>query len=112
MYVDYHYYQPPIDRLLQLVPAEPGWYGVYGLYNGETGQKSIEKQYITFWAVAKHFAYDSIFFAGVIREGVELMMLPETWSGMPFLGYGYPDCEIEWEYEAQLKYEQIQKAKK
>src|SRR5437588_6295019 len=112
MYVDSNYYVPPIDRLLQPVPTEPGWYAVYGLCNEETGLKRIEKQDIAFWAVAKHFAYESIFFTGVVREGVELMMLPETWSGMPFLGYGYPDCEIDWEYEAERKYEQIQNAKK
>ncbi len=50
-------------------------------------------------------------FIGVIREGVELMMLPETWDGLPFLGYSYPDCETDWEYEAERKYEQIQNAK-
>ena len=111
MYIDYHYYQPPIGRLLQLVPAEPGWYGIYGLYNRETGQARIMKRHIAFWAVAKRFEYEGIFFIGVIREGLELMMLPETSDGLPFLGYSYPDCEINWEYEAEWKYKQIQKAK-
>ena len=115
MYVDSNYYVPPIGRLLQLVPAEPSWYGVYGLSNRQTGQEriqKIEKRDIAFWAVAQRFEYSGIFFVGVIREGVELMMLPETWSsGMPFLGYGYPDCEIDWEQEAERVYAQIQKDK-
>src|SRR5438445_793044 len=107
MYVDSNYYLPPIGRLLQLVPAEPGWYGVYGLYNREAGQariEKIEKQYVAFWAVVKRFEYTGIFFVGVIREGVELMMMPETSGGLPFLGYGYPDCEIDWEQEAERMY--------
>ena|SRR2546421_3826906 len=115
MYVDSNYYVPPIGRLLQLVPAEPSWYGVYGLSNRQTGQEriqKIEKRDIAFWAVAQRFEYSGIFFVGVIREGVELMMLPETSDGLPFLGYSYPDCEIDWEYEAERKYEQIQNAKK
>jgi hypothetical protein len=114
MYVDSNYYQPPIGRLLQLVPAEPGWYGMYGFYNRQTGQEGIEKiekRHLAFWAVAQRFEYEGIFFVGVIREGVELMMLPETSNGLPFLGYSYPDCEIDWEYEAERKYEQVQKAK-
>ena len=111
MYVDYHYYQPPIGRLLQLVPAEPGWYAVYGLSNRQVEQERIEKQHLAFWAVVQRFEYEGIFFVGVIREAVELMMLPETWHGLPFLGYGYPDCEVDWEYEAERKYEQQQKAK-
>jgi hypothetical protein len=114
MYVDYHYYQPPIGRLLQLVPAEPGWYAVYGLSNRQVEQErieKIEKQRLAFWAVVQRFEYEGIFFVGVIRKAVELMMLPETWNGLPFLGYGYPECEVDWEYEAERKYEQQQKAK-
>ena len=110
MYFDYHYYQPPIGRLLQLLPAEPSWYGVYGIYNKVAEKSRIEKHQLDFWAVVQRAESDDICFVGVIRDEEKLMLLPDTWNDLPFLGYGYPECEKDWETHVWWQYVQEHKA--
>jgi hypothetical protein len=111
MYFDYRFYQPPIGRLLQLLPAEPSWYGVYGKYHKVVEKSRIEKHQLDFWAVVQRFENDDIYFIGVIRDEVELTLLPDTWNDLPFLGYSYPECEMDWETHVWWQYEQEHKAK-
>jgi hypothetical protein len=51
------------------------------------------------------------FFVGVIRDEVKLMLLPDAWNDLPFLGYNFPECEMDWETHAWWQYEQEHKTK-
>ena len=82
---------------------------MYGTYNKVAEKGRIEKQQLAFCAVVQLVENTDIFFVGVIRDEVELVLLPETWNELPFLGYSYPECEMDWETHVWWHYVQEHK---
>ena len=115
MDLDFHDHTTPMGRILQILPAEPGWEAVYCVYNSVQKKIATKRLPLACWAVVQGGEVDEsrFFVIGMVRHGSALISLAEecadgeTQAGeLPptFLGYNYPKCETFWDELAEVTY--------
>jgi len=88
-------------RIVQIIPAQPGWEAVYAL-NEEDG--GIHRAPLVCWALVESGAAGGLRHVTgmILKHGSDELFYAE-WGR--FLGYNYPGASIDWEEEAKVYHE-------